>query len=378
MAKKTNTQINGSEYFRITRKVGMKQNKSGNWVTDYKAFYGKSKKEAEDKYRAYMAQASRVIDSKTAVGQLIDDWIDNTFMSSNLSASTKSKYVASYRNNFRGSKIAGVPACDITPMHLQNFYNDLDCVPSALRSLNNILTKFFAYASRIGLCDDITTSVELPIKSKEKGFTRGTGEVEVWDDNELRDLISQMEGHRLQFLVIMAVNTGARISELLALEYKDIVNGSVIINKQVTNVHTDTEIGVRLSPTKTKNSVRTIPLNQFTLDELEKHKIRHREEMDRCGYTTDKIFTTQTGNYYDRRSIGHALNRFYKSHHIQRHTFHSFRHTFGTNLSRAGVPIEETAALMGHKSIDITAKYYINIDADRKRSAVERISSFMA
>lgn len=377
MASKTNTQINGSDYYRIRRKVGMKQNKSGNWVADYRAFYGRSKKEAEEKYAKFMSQASKALDSKKPIGQLIEGWIEQSFMVSGLSDGTKSKYVASYMNNFKGKSIAGVPACEITAMHLQNFYNDLDCVPSALRSLNNILVKFFAYASRLGLCDDITKSVELPIKEKEKGFKKEINEVEVWDDKELRDLIEQLEGHRLKFLVVMAVNTGARISELLALEYKDIVNGSVVINKQVTNVKTSTNNGVRLSDTKTVNSRRVVPLNQFTLDELAKHKIGHREEMERCGYTTDKIFTTQTGNYYDRRSIGHALNRFYKSHDIPRHKFHAFRHTFGTNLSRAGVPIEETAALMGHKSIDITAKYYININADRKRSAVEKLSAFM-
>ena len=58
------------------------------------------------------------------------------------------------------------------------------------------------------------------------------------------------------------------------------------------------------------------------------------------------------------------------------HKFHSFRHTFGTNLSRAGVPIEETAKLMGHADISITAKYYINVNADRKKDAVEKIVTY--
>lgn len=382
MAVKTNTTINGNSYFKISRKVGMRQNKQGVWVANYKNFYGKSKKEAENKYNLYMLQHSKQTNSKRPVGELIDEWIESSFMVSDLADGTKSKYVNSYLNNFKPNPIAGVPACDITPMHLQNFYNELDCVQSALRSLNNLLKKFFSYALRVGICEDITLSVELPITSKK--YTKRTktenNEVEVWEDDELKKLLVKLEetNHRLWFLVYLAVNTGARISELLALEYKDITKGALIINKQVTNVKTPSENGVRLKDrTKSLSSVRLIPLNNATISALEKHKERHLLEMERKGYKTEKIFTTQMGKYYDRRSVGHQLKRFYKSYGFTEHTFHSFRHTFGTNLSRAGVPIEETRALMGHSSIDMTAKYYINVSTDRKRNAVEKLTTFI-
>ena len=54
MAKKTNCTINGKEYYRIYRKVGMKLNKLGIWVDDRKAFYGSCKREAEEQYQEYM------------------------------------------------------------------------------------------------------------------------------------------------------------------------------------------------------------------------------------------------------------------------------------------------------------------------------------
>ncbi len=39
------------------------------------------------------------------------------------------------------------------------------------------------------------------------------------------------------------------------------------------------------------------------------------------------------------------------------------------------LPIEVVSILMGHSSIDITAKYYINVDAERRRTAIEKIVS---
>ena len=40
------------------------------------------------------------------------------------------------------------------------------------------------------------------------------------------------------------------------------------------------------------------------------------------------------------------------------------------------MPIEETAALMGHADISITAKYYVEISADRKKTALDKIADF--
>ncbi|MBQ6455626.1 MAG: hypothetical protein IJJ31_00615 [Mogibacterium sp.] len=37
--------VGGYSYQKICRKVGMKQNKAGKWVLEYKNFYGKTKKE---------------------------------------------------------------------------------------------------------------------------------------------------------------------------------------------------------------------------------------------------------------------------------------------------------------------------------------------
>ncbi len=376
MASKTNVVINGTPYYKLTKKVGLRQNKAGAWVSHYKAFYGASKKEAEAKYAEFMAAKSRAMNSNKALGELIDEWIDTTFMSSGLSDNTKSKYTRAYEAHFRPAHIAGVAASEVTARMLQDYYNEVSCSPSALRSVNNLLRRFFRYAATNNICQDITASVELPVAPKKRRFKSDSQTVEVWTDDELRALLAALDGHRLRFLVIMALNTGARISELLALNYSDIRDGYVYINKQLTNVHVDGFSGPRLSGTKTESSSRVIPLNDAVLEALKIHRASHLVEMGREGYKTDRVFTTKTGRYYDRRSVNHALLRFYKSHGLPRHTFHSFRHTFGTNLSRAGVPIEETAALMGHSSIEITAKYYIEISADRKRSAVDRLMDF--
>lgn len=127
---------------------------------------------------------------------------------------------------------------------------------------------------------------------------------------------------------------------------------------------------------KTSSSYRSIPLTKSTIQEIEAHKAWQRREMMEKGYRTEYLFTTSTGAWYLRRNVKKALDRLCKREGLPHHKFHAFRHTFGTNLSRAGVPIEEVSELMGHSRIETTAKYYINIDADRKREAVEKLAIF--
>lgn len=378
MASKTNVVINGVPYYKITRKVGMKKSKSGEWIGNYKAFYGKSKKEAEAKFQEYMHNQNRAGNSSQPVGALIDEWIEAVFKVSDSADGTKSRYISCYNNYFKDYAIAGTICSEIRPLDLQTHYNKLNCPPSSIKALNKLLRRFFKYAAVNGLCDDITASVEVPRTDSKSKYDPDKESIEVWSDEELRELLTRMEAqeHRLYFLVVLAVNTGARISELLALKYSNLEGGVMQINKQVSNVSVNDIKSPHLTKEKTSSSRRVIPLNTAVIDALKKHRAWHKKEMKDCGYVTDNVFTTKSGKYYDRHNIATALYRFYDSNGIPRHKFHAFRHTFGTNLSKAGVPIEETSALMGHSSIDVTAKYYINISAERKRSAVELLPKY--
>lgn len=375
MAKKTNCTINGKEYYRIYRKVGMKVGKYGIWVDDRKAFYGTCKSDAERQYNEYMARKKSGTVDNRCLGQIIDQWLDTVFKAYELAEGTKANYIRAYNNIFRTSQLAGRPAADVTALDLQEFYNGLEVPYGAIKPLHNLLRRFFKYADLNGICKDITGSVTVPKESKDSDFD-DMQPIDVWEDSDLKKVIAVLEGTTLRLLVVLAANTGARFSELLALTYDDIRDKSLYINKQVSEVKTEGSKGIHTVTTKTYTSKRVIPLSDMVLAEVRKHTAIHKEEMLKKGYRTDNIFTTSTGRYYYRRNVSRSLERLYKRIGVPYHRFHAYRHTFGTNLSRAGVPIEETCKLMGHSDISITAKYYVNISAERKREAVEKIVSF--
>ena len=56
--------------------------------------------------------------------------------------------------------------------------------------------------------------------------------------------------------------------------------------------------------------------------------------------------------------------------------WHAFRHTYGSDLAAAGVPIQDVCKLMGHSDISVTAKYYLNITSEQKREAMNKIDEY--
>ena len=56
------------------------------------------------------------------------------------------------------------------------------------------------------------------------------------------------------------------------------------------------------------------------------------------------------------------------------HAVHAFRATFATNLAKKGVRLEIARRLLGHSSIEVTAKYYTAVTDDDKEDAVMRLT----
>lgn len=381
MANKTNCTINGKDYYRIRRKVGKKLNSKGVWVDDYKLFYGKNKSEAEAKFAAFMDNLNKGITNKPLhFGEMMDTFITEVFLKdSRYSDSTKTRYVNAYNSNLRDTSLAGLALSNIKSIDLQAAYNALTCGASTVRSLHNLVTHFYRYLENENICKDITKNIVLPKVEKTKGNAVSDGNIETWTAEELKTILKGSEGHRLHLLLVLAANTGCRIGELLALRYDDIEDGVLHVNKQVV-ISDEFTNGVKsgqkiqISTTKTKASIRSIPLPAAVLEAVETHAAWQRVEMLRNGYRTNHLFTTQTGNLYDKHSLRTACNRLYKRLGVPCRSFHVYRHTFGTTLAKNGVPIQTVAALMGHADINVTREYYINVDTEDKTAAISKLA----
>lgn len=376
MASKTNTNIGDYEYFRIKRKIGMKRNKRGEWVPEYKQFYGHSQKEAKEKYDKYMKyRRSASLNSASCFGEFVSWYTDNVFwISDDIKTKTKTIYVNAYHNVFDNSPVIGQRIEDITGADLQNVLSGSGSAAGTVRQALKFIRRFYKYLEAQNICNDLTRVLIAPASTPKKE----TQEIEIYTDKEIKAFIENMpKDHRLRLLVLLAIHTGARIAELLALKYEDIENGSIRINKSLSEIEKikgsedpDNKTLLLISDTKTPASVRTLPLSGAINEEVKRHKQWHRREQLKNGYRTDFVFTTSSGSFYYQSTLRKSFNRLCAAVRVTPRGFHAFRHTFGTRLAAGGVPIQTVSKLMGHSDISVTAKYYINISDNEKESAI--------
>ena len=102
----------------------------------------------------------------------------------------------------------------------------------------------------------------------------------------------------------------------------------------------------------------------------------HKEEMKKNKYKVDFIFTTSTGKLLDYHNVRRSMERLYNRCGITPKKIHAYRSTFCTELCRAKVPIEVASKLMGHKSVEVTAKHYALIRQDTKVEAISMLPTF--
>ncbi|MCX5804136.1 MAG: tyrosine-type recombinase/integrase, partial [Proteobacteria bacterium] len=153
------------------------------------------------------------------------------------------------------------------------------------------------------------------------------------EEKMLLDLAKGYLKGQLLEIILVALYTGMRESEILDLRWEDIdFNQKIII----------------ILKTKNKEP-RSIPINQTIYTLLAaKSKIRSIS-----GY----VFTTGNGT---RIGVGNMLMVFSlvtKNAGIENFRFHDLRHTFATRLVQKGVDIYSVAKLLGHKNLATTQRY---------------------
>ena len=137
-------------------------------------------------------------------------------------------------------------------------------------------------------------------------------------------------------ILTVLLNTGLRVSELVALEIEDI-----------TFSERKGELRVR---TGKGTKERNIPLNDSCRKAIKTwYSVRSIDN-------TNNVFTTQRG-CATTRAIQTALESIGDAAHVENMTPHVARHTFAKNLINAGVSLEKVAMLLGHSSLDTTMVY---------------------
>jgi excisionase family DNA binding protein len=168
-------------------------------------------------------------------------------------------------------------------------------------------------------------------------------------------------------VVQLAVLTGLRIGEILALRWKrvDLLRRTI----EVAESYSDGDFGTP----KTRSSNRVIPISGFLRRLLESHRAKAKRTAP-----DDLVLCMRSGaplnqkNLY-HRVLGPACDRIQQP----RVSWDSFRHTHATLLTEVGESIKTVQAQLGHSDLQTTLNTYAHVIPDSQRRGEGRVARIL-
>jgi len=240
--------------------------------------------------------------------------------------------------------------------------------PRTVGHAHRVLSKAINEAMKHGLVTRNVCKLQRPPKVVMK-------EVQILTPEQVTDLPTLLHGHVVEAPALVALHTGMRRGELLALKW-----GNVDLENEVIRIRESleqTRAGLRFKEPKSRAGVRDITLPAIVVDILQAHRKRELERrlMMAQGRLSDNdlVFPAQDGSPWVPSSFGSVWSRFAHEANIEV-SFHALRHTHVSYLLDLGVDPVTISKRLGHSSPAITLSIYAHLIRRDDRKAANAIN----
>ena len=185
-------------------------------------------------------------------------------------------------------------------------------------------------------------------------------EQQAWTAQQLQGFLREAAGHQLFPALWLISTTGLRRSELLGLQWPDVDlrTATLSINRGLVSVGYETHV----SRGKTSNPRRAIDLDATTVQVLSAWCDWQQTEQAVVGVKpTGWVFTNAAGEPIHPHSISQTFERIVKRASVPRIRLHDLRHTHGTLLIKAGIPVKVVSERLGHGNPVFTIDTYQHV-----------------
>ena len=182
-------------------------------------------------------------------------------------------------------------------------------------------------------------------------------------------------------VVYILFHTGMRISEFCGLTLSDIDMENKIINID-HQLQRSSKMEYIIESTKTNAGTRKLPMTDdvaqcFRAIIEDREPPEHERIIDGYGgfLFTDKKGYPEVAMHWEHR-FKHMLNRYNEIYRVQmpKITPHVCRHTYCSNMAKAGMNPKTLQYLMGHSDIGVTLNTYTHLGFDEASEEMRRVS----
>lgn len=286
---------------------------------------------------------------------------------------------SSYANHLKSAILPHFKEKDIKltylkPKDLQDFYTlQLRRVKSStVIHYHAIIHKALKYAVKVDLIPvNPATKVERPRQDRFVGS--------FYDSQEVNKLFKVAKGTKMELPIIFGAFYGLRRGEILGLKWEaiDFNNNTIVINHTVVSFSLDGKHVIHAADsTKTKSSMRTLPLVPAVKEKLLKAKEQQEYYRKICGNSYNKeylsyICVNEIGIRLRPGYITSTFPKLLEEHGFRRIRFHDLRHSCASLLLANDVPMKQIQDWLGHSDFSTTANIYAHLDYSSKLSSAQ-------
>lgn len=357
------------------------QRKDGRWAASLtlehgrrKHFFGKTRHEASVKLNAALKARQDglpIPGDRQTVAMFLEDWL--VAIEPSLRPGTFRRYREYVRLHLTPT-IGRVALARLTPQQVQRLYADrlaFGLSHTTVGHMHAVLHHALSQAARWGL---VTRNVA-GLVSRPRAEHH---EMMALSPDKARALLEAAQGDRFEALYVLALSTGMRQGELLALKWPDVDLDARRLAVRSTLRRTDN--GFVFNEPKTARSRRQVSLTMTAVAALKRHRTQQLEERLRQPYWQDAnlVFATEVGTPVEatnliRRSFRPLLLRAG----LPQIRFHDLRHTAATLLLGQGVHPKVASEMLGHSSISITLDLYSHVTPTMQQTAVDALDAVL-
>ena len=195
-----------------------------------------------------------------------------------------------------------------------------------------------------------------------------------YDSNEVNQLFEISKGTKLEIPILLGAFYGLRRSEVIGLKWSaiDFERDVFVIRHTVSSFNLDGKKMVHAADTtKTKSSMRTLPLIPQFKERLLEIKAQQSANRTLCGKSyckefLDYVCVNEVGERTKPEYLTTAFPRLLEKNGMRKIRFHDLRHSCASLLLANGVPMKQIQEWLGHSDFSTTANIYAHLDFNSK------------
>jgi integrase len=272
-----------------------------------------------------------------------------------ISYSTAAGYRSYIRNHIE-SKWECTPLTAVKPLEVTDWLNSLPLSPKTRGQVRALMHLLFEKAMLWELIELQRNPIELV---KLRGTSRRKRKPQILAPEKFRELVAILR-EPYKTMAIVAMCTGLRVSEILALrwEHIDFGTGAMLVQQGVVNG--------RIGRVKTEASQDEVPLDPAFASLLLNWKGSKTEGLVFPSPLTGRPFYAGIIQRQILKPKGAEIG-------IPELGWHTFRHTYRSLLDETGAPIGVQQKLMRHSNVATTMNVYGNSTLRAKQQANSKV-----